>query len=205
MTYDETLVIMSVLKASYPLYYKDMKKTEAEAVVSLWAEMFADDDFQVVSAAVKSFIVSDTKGFPPVIGVIKNEMRKLTNPEEMSEFEAWNLVNRAISRVCFYEKGSLKREFDKLPETIRRIVGRPQNLHEWGMLESDEALTVLASNFQRSYRAVSERQRKYDALPGDVRAFLDNVSESLFSLPGSQRAESDGKVITFPGNRGANG
>ena len=68
MTRSETLAIMSILKAAYPGYYRDMKRQDAEAVVNLWAEMLADYPANLVAAAVKSHIASDRKGFPPHIG-----------------------------------------------------------------------------------------------------------------------------------------
>ena len=39
MTVDETLKIMAVLKASYPNFYRDMKRRDAEGIVNLWTKM----------------------------------------------------------------------------------------------------------------------------------------------------------------------
>lgn len=86
MTYKETLQIMAILKTAYPNYYKG--GSDLEQAAALWAELFADDDVLVVVAAVKSFIVNDDKGFPPVIGQIKTMVRDLTSPKEMTELEA---------------------------------------------------------------------------------------------------------------------
>ena len=65
MNRTETLAVMSILKAAYPAYYRDMKRQDAEAVVNLWSEMLADYPADLVAAAVKSHIASDRKGFPP--------------------------------------------------------------------------------------------------------------------------------------------
>lgn len=64
MTRDETLKIMAVLKATYPNFYKDMTRRDAEGVVALWTDMFSEDSYNAVAAAVKAFIASDSKGFP---------------------------------------------------------------------------------------------------------------------------------------------
>ena len=56
MTREETLAIMSVLKAAYPNFYKDMQRQEAEGIVALWAEMFRDEPSQVVAIAVNILI-----------------------------------------------------------------------------------------------------------------------------------------------------
>ena len=65
MNRHETLAIMSILKAAYPSYYRDMSRTDAESVVKLWSEMFRDDEFLIVSAAIKSLIATKADSFPP--------------------------------------------------------------------------------------------------------------------------------------------
>lgn len=77
MDREETLKIMAVLKAAYPAYYRDMPKRDAENAVSLWNEMFAEDDYAVVGAAVKALIASDVKGFPPNIGAVKAQIQRI--------------------------------------------------------------------------------------------------------------------------------
>ena len=63
MNRTETLAVMSILKAAYPAYYRDMKRQDAEAVVNLWAEMLEDYTADLVAAAVKSHKASDRKRF----------------------------------------------------------------------------------------------------------------------------------------------
>lgn len=75
MTRQETLGIMGILRAAYPSYYRDMKRSEAEGIVSLWSEMFQDDSPQVVALAVKALIAEDAKGYPPHIGAVKAKMK----------------------------------------------------------------------------------------------------------------------------------
>lgn len=175
MTREETIKIMAVLKGAYPMYYRDMKRTEAESVVALWQEMFADDEYPFVAAAVKALIATDTKGFPPHIGAVKAKLRQITTPEEMSEAEAWNLVQKALSNGLY---GSEK-EFSKLPENIQRLVGSPNQLREWAMMPVDEVASVVASNFQRSYRARTSAQRDFDALPSDAKALASHLGDRL--------------------------
>lgn len=51
-----------------------MKRSEGEELVSAWEFMFAEDNAAEVGAAVKQFIATDTKGFPPSVGAIKAMM-----------------------------------------------------------------------------------------------------------------------------------
>ena len=96
MNRTETLAVMSILKAAYPSYYRDMKRQDAEAVVNLWAEMLADYPANLVAAAVKSHIASDRKGFPPHIGAIIAAIGEISRPAELSEGEAWALIAKAL-------------------------------------------------------------------------------------------------------------
>lgn len=193
MNYDETLAIMSVLKAAYPNFYKDMKRGEAEGIVSLWAEMFKDEPAELVAAAVKTHIASDQKGFPPHIGAIKNAIVKLTKPPEldMSEMEAWNLVRRAIHGASMeawsrkWRNGvqdprtSAEVNFEKLPEVLQKIVGSPNQLAEWERLDGQEIDTVLQSNFMRSFRARAAHERELLAMPSDVRSKIGTLTAGM--------------------------
>ena len=172
MNYEETLAIMGVLKAAYPQYYRDMKRSEAESVVSLWAEMFKDEPVNVVAVAVKAYIASDTKGFPPHIGAIKDAIAKIKAPKSMTEQEAWLLVKNATRNGLY---GSVE-EFDKLPPICKKLVGSPSQLREWATMDSDTLNSVVASNFQRSYKVMEKREKERLALPSDVRDIMEQLS-----------------------------
>lgn len=171
----ETLAIMKVLQAAYPTFYKGMTKSAADDIVDLWATMFADDPAQVVAAAVKAHIASDTKGFPPHIGAIKDSIVKLKTPNAMTEQEAWLLVKKA-TRNGVYGSGD---EFRKLPPVLQKLVGSPSQLREWAVMDSDTLNSVVASNFQRSYKVMAAREKERLALPSDVRNVMEQIGEGM--------------------------
>lgn len=175
MTREEVLAIMGVLKAAYPAYYRDMKRSEAESVVALWEEMFRDDSAQVVALAVKAHIANDKKGFPPHIGAIKEAIVKITTPEEMTEQEAWTLVSKALRNGLYWAR----EEFDALPEAVQRVVGSPNQLREWATMDEETVQSVVASNFQRSFRARAASEREYRSLPGDVRKAMQSIADGM--------------------------
>ena len=177
MNREETLAIMGVLKAAYPNYYRDMKRVDAEGVVELWHTMFEDDPAQIVAAAVKAHIASDAKGFPPHIGAIKQAIVELTKPTELelSEMEAWGLVRRAVSNGIY---GSQK-EFDALPPLVQRVVGSPNQLREWAMMDEDVVASVVASNFQRSFKARAAHAKEFLALPNDIRETMQRLGNGM--------------------------
>ncbi len=91
--------------------------------------MFEEYEYRLVSGAVRAFIASDTKGFPPSVGMVLDKLRLLTAPRELSEMEAWNQLSRAVKNSAWYAE----EEFDKLPEDIRGIVGSPASLRDVGI------------------------------------------------------------------------
>lgn len=186
MTYDETLVIMSVLKAAYPNYYKDMRRADADGVVTLWAEMFKDDPVEIVAVAVKAHIATDKKGFPPHIGAIKEAIVKIKTPDEMTEMEAWALVDRAIRNGTY----GAQEEFDKLPPVVQRLVGSPNQLREWAAMDASVVASVVASNFQRSYKARAAHEREVLALPQDVRQTMELLAAGM-KMPELPKAPTD--------------
>ena len=168
MTREDTIKILSVLRGAYPAFYRDITKQEAESTIALWESMFEEEPYQIVAAAVKAFISGDSKGFPPAIGQIKERIRQITQPEEMTEQEAWSFVSKALRNSIY---GS-EEEFAKLPPEIQAVVHDPGQLRQWARNSADEVETVIASNFMRSFRAKQKVNREYMALPTSVKQFM---------------------------------
>lgn len=172
--------VMDILKATYPQFYLHQSNEQRKTAVKLWASMLADEPAELVLAAVKAYIATEDKGFPPSVGQIKAKIRSITTPksEEMTEAEAWSLVQRALSNGLY----GAKNEFDALPEMIQRIVGSPNQIREWAMMDVEVVHSVVSSNFQRSYRARMESEREYAALPSDVKRYMAEIAEG-FAFP----------------------
>lgn len=171
MTKSETVTLMAIIKIAYPQYYS--QQSDVAPVIALWSDMFKDDDFKIVSAAVKSFIACDTRGFPPSIGIIKSYISKIVTPEELTEQEAWGIVRVALENSSY----NSKEEFAKLPPDIQKLLGSHTQLMEWARTDISELNTVISSNFMRSYRARSKSIREYNALPNEVRSLISSISQ----------------------------
>lgn len=171
----ETAQVLSVLRAAYPSFYRGMGKSELEGIVDLWASMFANDDPALVGVAVKALIATDVKGYPPHIGAVKDKLRQISTPAQMTEAEAWGYVRKALSNSLY---GSDK-EFEALPDLLKGLVGSPSQLREWAMMDEATVQSVVASNFQRSYRARAQYQRDFEALPGDVQQLARQIGGAL--------------------------
>lgn len=190
MTREDTIKILSVLRGAYPGFYRDITKQEAESTIALWSSMFDEEPYELVGAAVKAFISGDSKGFPPAIGQIKERIRLITQPEEMTEQEAWSYVSKALRNSTY---GSVE-EFQKLPAEVQAVVHDPGQLRQWARAEADEVETVIASNFMRSFRAKQKATKEYKALPTDVKRLM--ISAGFRSGP-----TEVGLVRLFGGDR----
>ena len=168
MTHKETIRIMAVLQGAYPNYYKGLAQDELPPVVSLWQDLFADEPYQLVAYGVKAFIAADVKGFPPTIGQIKESIRLLSQPKELTPLEAWQLVQRAAANSAYHAK----REFAALPPQVQELVGSAEQLYEWSQMEADTLISVVGSNFQRSYRTRAQEIKQLAKLPSGVKQVM---------------------------------
>ncbi len=179
MNRNDATKILTILRVAYPTFYHAATEMDAVATANLWADIFREDDPTEVAVAVKALIATRTNNFPPTIGEVKEALQKNRSPDRMTEQEAWAIVSRAASR-CDLQYPS--RTFDKLPVEIQRAIGSPNVLREWALSDVSEFQTVIASNFQRSYRAAQQRSWEDAKLPQSIRE----------ALPGMNRAELPG-------------
>ena len=175
MTEDEATLVLATLKAAYPHAFRDTTKKDATAMIRLWARMFAEDSYSEVDAAVGALIATRTDGYSPTIGEVKTKLQDLRAPESLTEQEVWSLVSRACTNGLYgYEK-----EFAKLPPDVQRVVGRPEQLREWAIMEAETVQSVVASNFMRSFRASQARKKEAAMLPPSVRGLISGLADSL--------------------------
>lgn len=189
MTRQETLMLMSTLRAAYPQYYSKQGVEDAKAAVNLWHMMFADDDAALVSAAIKTFIATDASGFPPTIGQIKSKLdmiqREAYGGGELTPMEAWGMVQRAIRNSAY----NAAEEFAKLPDTVRAVIGSASALHDYAQMDAETVNSVVSSNFQRSFLARRDHVIEMRMLPGDVKQLIE--SEQFKAISGKMAAVLD--------------
>lgn len=168
MTRDEVKEMLMVIQAAYP-NYKPQDKTVA---VNTWYMMLKDYEKEVVEAALKIYIASDTSGFAPAIGQIIDKINTVTAPPELNSMTAWGLVSKALRNGCY----GAEQEFEKLPPTVKKAVGSSDNLRHWAQSDSKSIETVIQSNFIRTYEAEVRRKNEAAKTPPDVMALIDKIS-----------------------------
>ena len=171
MTTREVAEIITLLQVEYPQSFTKMDSRQMQAKITLWADEFQNDDREAVYAAVRTIISGSGREFAPNIGQIREKMAQNGDGDVLSESEAWALVSKA----CASWSNSPNAVFEALPPTVRRAVGSAGQLREWSMVDNSEFHTVIASNFKRAYRVISERERETAKLPKHVRALISGM------------------------------
>jgi len=175
MDRQQTMIILSVLKAAYPHAFQNMSKKDGEAMLNLWATMFTDESYEEVNAAIGALISTRTVGYSPTIGEVKEQIRRLHHHADIDEAGAWALVSKACRNSSYHSK----EEFAKLPPEVQRAVGSPEQLRQWAGMDAETVESVIASNFKRSFRVQTERAAEVEKLPPQIRDMLGNVSTKM--------------------------
>lgn len=171
MTREETQEILMAVQALFPNYNPPNKTV----IVNTWCEMFSEYTYEQVSAAVKTYALTETSGFAPSVGQLIEKINFIHQPLQLNEMEAWSLVSRAI-RNGYY---GAEEEFEKLPKIVQKAVGSPGQLRQWAITDIESIENVVQSNFMRTYRAACKKEQEISKLPQGVRNLIEGVSNNL--------------------------
>lgn len=186
MNKKETAHVLAIMQTNYPDTFRGKSEDVLQGLVDLWQTCFAEEPVELVMEAVKAHMITSTDRYMPQIGVIKEAIHKLITPPQMSEAEAWALISRALSNSSY---GSVK-EFEKLPPVLQRVVGSPAQLMEWARSDVEKVQTVIASNVQRSFRAISQSEAELSKLPAGMRERMAQLSGGVFKPLGDGGTET---------------
>lgn len=169
MTREETIGILSILKASYPNFYKELTKKDAETTINLYAEMFSNTEANLVATAIKELI--QHQSYPPTIADIKNKIDELTQPYEETEVELWEIYKKIIQSGYYGDRT----EFDALPEAIKSYLGNnPNRINELGMMESSTFNSVEKGIFLKQIKVIKERAKNIRMMLPETKKYLNN-------------------------------
>ena len=169
---NEIQLCLAAIQEAYPHFLdgRTMQQT-----VALWDKFFQEPK-DAILAAIAAFIASDTKGFPPNIGQIKEKIAQMRD-DIPDETQAWAIVCRAMEHPT-------RKTFATLPPLIQQCVGSPETLYEWGNMDLGTVDSVIAASFMRTYRAKAQKQREYGKLPEFAKpAFATIEGQRAYSLP----------------------
>lgn len=188
MTREQFKVLVKAMKAVYtnPGFIPD------QDAFDVWYSMLKDLDYAIASRAVQMHL--QTEETPPTVAGIRKQFAKLKVDEadDLNETAAWSLVLKAIRRSTYYSE----EEFAKLPATVQRAVASPKQLREWATLEDvdGKTLTVIQSNFQRTFRAEQQRDRERNKLSPDVLKLMRPLNNSQIENKQTELSIEDQRI-----------
>lgn len=185
MTEKEVRQLLAMTQAVYPNYNPPSR----EAAVNAWLMCLSEYDNNVVMAAFKAYMTTNTSGFAPAPGQLIEILQTLTQPSELNELEAWSIVRKAL-RNCGYNS---EQEFAKLPTVVQKTVGTPQQLKIWAC-DSEFNENVVSSNFIKTYRTEVKRATELNKMPENVRKLIEMVNTNSAS---AQIASENKRTISL--------
>ena len=185
MTEKEVRQLLAMTQAVYPNYNPPSR----EAAVNAWLMCLSEYDNNVVMAAFKAYMTTNTSGFAPAPGQLVEILQTLTQPSELNEIEAWSLVRKALSDSSY---NSVER-FQELPPIVQKAVGTPQQLTIWAC-DSEFNENVVSSNFIKTYKTEVKRATELNKMPNDVRKLIEMVNTNAVS---AQIASENKRTISL--------
>ena len=152
MNKEETQKILTILRVNYPNNFKSVaNKNDMDLIVDTWNIQFKNYTLDEVFNAIMSIIATDTSGFAPSIGRIKDELNKKYKDSVMTDEEAWSIVLN--SAKCNPAKA--KDNFEALPGNIKKAVKHPKFLESLGYAGKKNQET-FKKDFVKSYKETIE-------------------------------------------------
>lgn len=171
MTLQETKKLLITINALYPQW----KVANPEATSAAWHWALEEYPADAINAALQIFLKTDKAGFAPSVSQIIACMHAPKTNEYLTEGEAWALVKKAIADGNYHSE----ERYNELPETVQRAVGGPQMLRQWAMCDTSEVNTVIMSNFQRTYKAILNKQDFNNKVPPQIAEVINGVVQQI--------------------------
>lgn len=165
MEKSEFAILVKGMKAVWP----DPKFIADEYASQIWFARLKDIPYKLAYMAVMK--IMDTSKKPPTIADIKQEVREMSDRNQLTEMEAWSLVRTAIRNSGYHAD----EEFENLPDVCKRAIGSPANLRELSQMDQETVESVEQSHFIRAYRTSLDRQNRSDQ--SNISGFLQRIAE----------------------------
>lgn len=171
MTRNEVKSMFGVLNTAYPAFYANKNSSEISAAVDLWAEMFSEDDVNVVKCALYKFIKKSK--FPPSISEIKEKIRELeqaANGEPLLE-ELWVALKTALRNSNY----GAREEFEKLPSILQEYYKSPKELIDLAQMSTEKLDTIYHSQFLKNIASFRAREDTKHTMPQNVASIVNTT------------------------------
>lgn len=179
MTKTETAKLLTIMTATY----SNLKFSDPELALETWWKILEPDNAQNIMDAFTVYARTDTSGFAPTPGKL-HMMVADRQFDSLSDGEVIGLLTLA-SRNASY---GFQEEFDKLPYLLRKAVGSPTALRNWGVADPAQ-LDYTFKNICKTYQMLVQEEKTAMAAVGTNLERLENKR--------SVDALIDGLVVKF--------
>lgn len=160
MTEREVAQLLSIMENLYPSFKVD----DPERMTRTWQMIFAEKDASQIFLALKTFVHTSGSAYAPTPSQLIALTKKAEDLNTELSIEAWQRVRKAIGNGIYHAE----EEFEKLPDSVKKVVGSPQQLSNWAVLDTREIETVVQSNFLKAYDSVIKRDEQISLAPKEV-------------------------------------
>ena len=176
MTRADVIASLKILKVAYPAFYSRMSRSSAEDTISVWCEMFRDEDVNVMKLALYKVIEEHTN-FPPTIADIKAQIKemRLAATGSKTDEELWQALKVAVDDGYY----GYKEQYAKLPEEVQRYLGEPVTLRELSQMDTNTFNTVTHGQFLKQIGIIRERVRFDMETPDEIKNLLASTAKNL--------------------------
>lgn len=173
----ETIELFGILIAAYPNFDKFKDDGQVEAMVNMWAALFADDDSKIVGIAIKRHIM--TSKWPPSIAEIREIMADITHPDLIPPDKAWAAVSDLLSAVGEYNNENAHRDLPPLiAQTVDAIGWHAlYQLHCGSYRGNKDGMDRVA--FMDLYRPAYERARQDACCSSSLIGSIDTIKQKM--------------------------
>lgn len=193
MNAKESAAIIGIIKTEYGFAFGKMEKGEWKTKVKTWTAVLADMPFPTVQSAVYAYI-SEGNRTPPTCGMIRQMILK-SSTEQITGFEAWQMVRRALGDIQRAEES-----FNRFPPMVKKVVGNAAQLKQWGMTSLDELERWVKPRFIKYFDDQSAGYGKDNYAPAisETLSKTPTLEAGRHELETKKLLENIGKKMTFP-------
>ena len=171
MSREEAKKIIMVIVSVYP----NWKPNDLNMTVDSWHFMLSDYSYQQISVALKTYISTSGSAFAPSVSELIGILDKPNELNVLTDAEAWAMVRHILTNSIY----NSVENFNSLPDTVQKAVGSAEQLRLWAMTDEETVDTVIASNFKRSYRTQTEKEKQLRLMPPEMKALAEQTAKRL--------------------------
>lgn len=144
------------------LYDKELD----QETLTMWLSFFKENTIEEFKNAVNQHIRTSSKF--PTIADIKSKIYDLGNNEE-SNTDLWEKLLIAIRNGIY----GAEEEFKKLPKSVQRFIGSPQQLTEIALMDSETIHSIVKGQFLKQIEYIKKSIKEQELMSPQTKTLLE--------------------------------